>query len=340
MLDSLYNSAYGYFSDQATIFDAGEPFDFKNMRNEAEFESVLGERYVSFEDRLDKEKYNETRQLWHTPTELFRPHYAEAMARYLVANYKISLYPYHDLILYEVGAGNGSFMLSVLDFIRDTSPEVYERTKYKIIEISPALAALQKSRLQGTAESRGHVHKVEVVNQSIFSWDKRVSSPCYFLAMEVIDNFAHDAIRYNAVTEEPLQSIVLIDTDGEFYEFYSPDVDPVAARFIRVRDAACSFPYNYPLRSSRLMRNIRSRLPLSPNLTPPEYIPTRLMQFFDVLQRYFPAHKLLLSDFHSLPDSVPGFNAPVVQTRFQRRTIPVSTPLVSAGENDYGRNPG
>lgn len=299
------------------------------MRNEAEFEAVLGERYTSFEDRLDDKNFNETRQLWHTPTELFRPHYAEAMARYLITNYKISVYPYHDLILYEVGAGNGSFMLSVLDFIRETSPEVYERTKYKIIEISPALATLQTNRLQSTAESRGHANKVEIVNRSIFSWDTMVSSPCFFLAMEVIDNFAHDAVRYNLSTEEPLQGVVLVDTNGEFYEFYTPDIDPVAARFFRVRDAACSFPYNYPLRSSRLLRNVRSKLPFAPNLSLPEYIPTRLMQFFDVLQRYFPAHKLLLSDFHSLPDSVPGYNSPVVQTRFQRRTIPVTTPLVS-----------
>jgi len=46
------------------------------------------------------------------------------------------------------------------------------------------------------------------------------------------------------------------------------------------------------------------------------------------LQKYFPAHKLLLSDFHTLPDAVTGINAPVVQTRYQRQTVPVSTPMV------------
>jgi len=299
------------------------------MRDEAEFEGILGQRYTDFEDKLDAKEYNESRQLWHTPTELFRPYYAESMARYLVANYKLTLYPYHDLILYEMGAGNGTFMVNVLDFIRETDPDVYARTQYKIIEISSSLATLQTSQLSRSAASRGHLDKVEIINRSIFQWDRYVASPCFFLALEVFDNLAHDAIRYNARTEEPLQGVVLVDTQGEFYDFYTPDIDPVAARFFRVRDAACgSTPYNYPLRAPRLLRSLRARLPMAPNLTEPEYIPTRLMQFFDILQRYFPAHKLLASDFHSLPDAVPGINAPVVQTRYQRRTIPVSTPLV------------
>jgi hypothetical protein len=53
------------------------------------------------------------------------------------------------------------------------------------------------------------------------------------------------------------------------------------------------------------------------------------MQFFDVLERYFPAHRLVTSDFHSLPNATVGLNAPIVQTRYQRQPVPVSTPLVS-----------
>jgi len=159
-IDSLYNDSYGYFSQQAVIFDPGEPFDFNAMRDVAEFYKILGDRYRFFEDKLDEAQPNDTRQLWHTPTELFRPCYAEAMARYFVTNYKISLYPYHDLIIYELGAGNGTFMLNVLDYIRDTDPEVYARTKYKVVEISSALARLQNKRIQNTAESRGHTDKV------------------------------------------------------------------------------------------------------------------------------------------------------------------------------------
>lgn len=342
-VDSLYNPIYGYFSSQAVIFNPGTPFDFPRMASEAAFNRELDLRYASFEDELDaKTEYNETRQLWHTPTELFRPHYAEAMARYLVANYKLSIYPYADLVIYELGAGNGTFMLNVLDYIRDTDPEVYARTRYKIVEISAALAQLQKEGLQANAESRGHVDKVEIINESIFSWKTYEPAPCFVVALEVIDNFGHDVIRYNLHTEEPLQGTVLVDTEGEMYEFYTPVIDANVARFLRVRDAACTFQYKHPLHPkfrrrtpfvTRLKNMVMGRE--ASNLSEAEYVPTRLMQFFDVLQKFFPAHRLLCSDFHSLPDTVEGINAPVVQTRFQRRIVPVTTPLVSPCYSEF-----
>lgn len=332
--DSLYNPSYGYFSKQVVIFHPGEPFVFSSIKDEPEFYRILGERYTQFEDKLDEKEYNEARQLWHTPTELFRPYYGESIARYLVTNYKLSQYPYHDLLIYEMGAGNGTLMINILDYIRDAYPEVYERTKFRVIEISSNLASLQVHHLKRTASARGHLDKVEVINRSIFDWDTYVSSPCFFLALEVFDNFAHDSLRYDPFTEQPLQGNVLIDNHGDFYEFYTREIDPVAARFLRVRDAAVSRPYRHPLQGPRALRSLRSKLPFAPNLTVPEFIPTRLMQFFDVLHTYFPAHKLVTSDFHSLPDSIKGINAPVVQTRYQRKTVPVSTPLVQQGYFD------
>ncbi|KAK5992762.1 Protein arginine methyltransferase NDUFAF7-like-like protein [Cladobotryum mycophilum] len=294
--DSLYNPSYGYFSKEAVIFSPGEPFEFNFMRDELEFQSELGRRYTEFEDLLDdKEGESATRQLWHTPTELFRPYYGEAIARYLVSNYRLTTYPYDDLLIFEMGAGRGTLMLNILDYIRAADPQVYARTKFNIIEISSSLAALQTRHLLSTAESRGHADKVEIINRSIFEWDRYVPSPCFFLAMEVFDNFSHDGIRYDVATEEPLQGHVLIDGDGDFYEFYVHELDPLAARFFR--------------------------MPFAANLSNPEFIPTRLMQFFDVLEKYFPAHRLLTSDFHSLPQAVKGLNAPVVQTRFQRKMV-------------------
>ncbi|KAI9744563.1 MAG: hypothetical protein M1818_002092 [Claussenomyces sp. TS43310] len=332
--DSLYNPSYGYFSKQVVIFNPGEPFDFNNIRDEPEFHRLLGQRYTEFEDKLDKTAPNETRQLWHTPTELFNPYYGEAIARYLVANYKISGYPYEDLIIYEMGAGNGTLMVNILDYIREAEPQVYDRTKFKIIEISSSLASVQARQFRKKSDSRGHSAKVEIINKSIFDWNQRVPEPCYFLAMEVFDNFAHDAIRYDPQTEEPLQGTVLIDSKGDFYDFYNRNLDPVAARFLRVRHAATTGRYPHPLSSSKLLRSLKTRIPLMPNLSDPEYIPTRLMEFFDILAKYFPRHRLLTSDFNWLPDTIKGINAPVVQTRYQRRTVPVSTALVHQGYFD------
>ena len=338
--DSLYNPHYGYFSKQVVIFSPGEPFDFNALRDEPAFHAELGRRYTEFEDALDARAFDATRQLWHTPTELFRPYYGEAVARYLMSNYIMSTYPYHDLIVYEMGAGRGTLMLNVLDYIRDNEPSIYDRTKYKIIEISPQLASLQQSQLNAAASavtavaaqaaSRGHADKVEIINRSIFDWRERVPSPCFFLAMEVFDNFAHDALRYDLRTDEPLQGTVMIDGRGDFHEFYEPVLDPLAARYLRVRDAATGGRYPTPYAAGRAARWLRSQFPFAPNLSDPEYIPTRLLQFFDILERYFPAHRLLTSDFHALPDTVRGLNSPLVQTRFERRMVPVTTPLVSS----------
>lgn len=332
--DSLYNPHYGYFPKHAVIFSPGEPFDFGSLPDESAFHSLLGSRYTEFEDMLDEKEPSDTRQLWHTPTELFRPYYGEAIARYLVLNYKLLHHPHHDLIIYEMGAGNGTLMLNILDYIQEVHPDVYKRTQFKIIEISSALANLQSEQLARTASSRGHTDHVEIINRSIFNWDLYVSAPCYFLSLEVFDNFAHDSIRYDPVTEQPLQGSVLIDEAGDFYEFYTKSIDPVADRYLRLRHAACTRPFDHPLRSPRLLRLIKARLPLFANLTVPEFIPTRLMQFFDILREYFPYHQLLASDFNTLPGAIKGFNAPVVQTRYQRRTVPVRTPLVQQGYFD------
>ncbi|KAI9710226.1 MAG: hypothetical protein M1828_002189 [Chrysothrix sp. TS-e1954] len=331
--DSLYNPAYGYFTSQATIFNPGTPFDFPTMKSGTDFNRTLDERYASFEDELDEQEPNDTRQLWHTPTELFRPHYAEAMARYLVENYRISLYPYNDLIIYELGAGNGTFMLNVLDYIRDTDPEVYARTKYKVVEISSSLAKLQAGHLTRTADSEGHSSKVEIINRSIFNWDIYVPAPCFVIALEVIDNFAHDVIRYDRKTGQPLQGMVMIDVQGELYEYFSPQLDEPTTRYLRLRDAAQDENESPAKKLERIGRTSRGWFDRRP-LSQPEYIPTRLMGFFDVLQNYFPMHRLLLSDFDALPGAIEGINAPVVQTRFQRRPVSVSTPLVRQGYFD------
>lgn len=333
--DSLYNPSYGYFAKHAVIFRPGEPFDFRSMKDEPEFQHLLRKRYAEFEDELDKKHPMDTRQLWHTPTELFSPYYGESLARYMMNNYTLHTYPHHDLIIYEMGAGNGTLMLDILDYLRDVDDSVYKRTKYKIIEISSSLASQQMQTLMGSAASRGHKSKVEIINKSIFTWHKPVPEPCYFLAMEVFDNFAHDAIRYDPVTERPLQGTVLIDRHGDFYEFYLPEIDAVARRFLRLREAYCdSTLYPHPLAGNRFIKNLKRKLPFMPNLSDTEYIPTRLMQFFDVLGRYFPGHRLLSSDFNYLPGTIRGVNAPVVQTRYKRNTVPVTTPLVQQGYFD------
>ncbi|KAG9092554.1 hypothetical protein FRC07_011628 [Ceratobasidium sp. 392] len=69
-------------------------------------------------------------------------------------------------------------------------------------------------------------------------------------------------------------------------------------------------------------------------MTQREFIPTKLVQFLTVLKDKFPRHRLLLSDFSSLPDTIPGYNAPVVQTRVGDVMVPCETYLVHQGYFD------
>jgi hypothetical protein len=67
--DSLYNPHYGYFPQQATIFtSAGDPIDFRAMRDSVEFQNEVARRYSAY--GTDDE--GPGRQIWHTPTELFK----------------------------------------------------------------------------------------------------------------------------------------------------------------------------------------------------------------------------------------------------------------------------
>lgn len=123
-----------------------------------------------------------------------------------MAEYKLNLYPYEDLIIYEIGAGNGTLMGDILDYIAEEEPEVYERTQYRIVEISERLQGLQRGRamggdgkaaLKGPAR-RKHADKVEVMGGSIFDWDRVVPEPCFFLAMEVlVSSLTSGGISFN-----------------------------------------------------------------------------------------------------------------------------------------------
>lgn len=68
--DSLYNPNYGYFPKQATIFDTQDStVKFEALRDSVEFQVEVAKKYAGYgADKHD----GPGRQLWHTPTELFK----------------------------------------------------------------------------------------------------------------------------------------------------------------------------------------------------------------------------------------------------------------------------
>ncbi|KAG0170752.1 hypothetical protein DFQ28_003140 [Apophysomyces sp. BC1034] len=325
--DSLYNPNYGYFSKQAVIFSPEKDFDFNAMRDHLEFMNILAHLYKDIESDVD-EVDEVARQVWHTPTELFKPWYGYAIAKYLVTEYKLNLYPHKDLIIYEMGAGNGTLMLNILDYIQKYEPSVYKRTRYNIIEISGKLAERQSER-QDVREAKDQHTCVKIINKSIFDWDIHVPEHCFFLGMEVIDNFAHDLIRYDIETLKPYQALVSTNKDGEYTEVYEPvGNDALISSYLNTRKQT---GYRSPVLSRHLWHKLLRNLPLAPNLTAPEFVPTKLFLLLETLKKYFPQHRLVLSDFSELPDAVDGVDAPVVQTRYKGTMVPCSTYMVQPG---------
>lgn len=234
--------------------------------------------------------------------------------------------------------------MDILNYLKEEYPDVYDRTRYVIIEISANLAELQRKKLLDSHPC------VRVEHKSIFQWKTRQPAPCFFIALEVIvscvqaiwtrltlcqDNFAHDVIRYDIETLEPYQGVFTIDEQGDFEMYYSKVSDPLINSFFELRDKLShSPPISKLFRKSKLLRKAYSNLPFAANMTKEEYIPTRLLSLLRTLRNHFPRHRLLLSDFSYLPDTVPGINAPVVQTRYQNEMVPCTTLLVKHGAFD------
>src|SRR5258708_9972035 len=145
-------------------------------------------------------------------------------------------------------------------------------------------------------------------------------------------------IRYLLSTLEPYQALTITTKEGDYEEVYEPLSDPLLVKYLNLRANAghVSRLLSSPLQSSRLFRQLRTSLPFAPNFTRPEFIPTQLLSFFEILRDKFPLHRLLLSDFSSLSDTIDNgaVNAPVVQTYLQNTMVPCSTYMVQPGYFD------
>jgi SAM-dependent MidA family methyltransferase len=121
-----------------------------------------------------------------------QPYYAQSLISAILESYRANQDPSQVLIIYELGAGNGSFMLDSLRYLRKHYPEVFARTKYRIIEISAQLATRQRVR----AKKAGLEDHVEIAESDFFKWEGGGSEPCYVVANEVLVSGVRAARRY------------------------------------------------------------------------------------------------------------------------------------------------
>lgn len=142
-------------------------------------------------------------------------------------------------------------------------------------------------------------------------------------------------IRYDIRTLTPLQAIVSVDSMGDFSLLYEPLTDPLLKRVLSYRRLLPPSPATIPpLPSSSILRQMYASLPFAPNLSSPDFIPTKAVSFLERLRDKLPGHRLLVADFAELPDTVEGRNGPVVQTRLGKDMVPCETILVKQGYFD------
>ena len=194
--NSLYSFNKGYFNKVNCIYNAHQPIPFNTFESEFEYQNYISKLYYKNPSNING---------WLTPVEIFSPYYAEAFGQWMIDNYEQSN---DNLDIYEIGCGNGTFGLDLLNWLQQYNLEIYNSTKYNFIDISNRLSKLQKQRL------KKHQHLCQFKNMSFIDWNKIVKKNSFIFAFELLDNLPHDKIILNTKTNTFEQVNYLIKDDG------------------------------------------------------------------------------------------------------------------------------
>ncbi|KAG7380070.1 hypothetical protein PHYPSEUDO_007816 [Phytophthora pseudosyringae] len=319
---SLYAKEAGYFTTQQreVLHAPTQGIDFGNLWGAGEYRNVVAQLY------------RESPEAWLTPVEVFAPHYSQALARYMLS----SPFFRQELEIFEIGGGSGSNALHILNFLKEHAPDVYAKTKYTLVEISPVMAERQRQRV-----AAAHPQQCMVINQDILTFADThapVSSQCFFLALEVLDNLPHDKVALQngkwLETVVKMQSAAGEATDSLVLE---EATRPVKDMLIRqtLRYFGCELPLRVSFKSnSALAQRVRRMLGKDDPVLTSAFIPTGAMQLLNTLRTAFPKHHLIAADFDALP-------APNLDEKSPIKAIehPLSTTATSSGTLFAGNAP-
>lgn len=291
---SLYQSGQGYFNSAARVWrsDAPETMRFNDLYTRDAYYRQLKTLYGVYDD------------CWLTPVEIFKPFYAQAIARWVVDTRRKDLgpnsvpemnkpewdgkveptetttstaamtdwtpgketagrdarpttqstqatappsassppssasssssspssspsavAPLAPLRILEIGGGNGTCALGILDYLERHYPELYRQTEYTIVELSEFMIETQRETLEkhlthhtrenaaaAAAAAGGSTPsaslpgitsspRVRLLNMSIIDWrELRADSTVFVIGLEVLDNMPHDRLRWSHAT--------------------------------------------------------------------------------------------------------------------------------------------
>jgi len=317
---SLYDTD-GYFNAEKELgarIWCTEPIKFHELVGQTDWRKTLTDLYAK----------NHTSFL--TPVEVFKPHYAECVVRWLLSSRQETFSP---LRIYEVGGGNGSMATGILDYIKKFYPEIYDETEYTIIELSTAFHKIQQ-------QSLGHHKNFKSVNKSCVDWSTVVHQECFVIASEVLDNMPHDKVTWSG------KQVSVEQDEKEAWEVLEPITDHYVEEYIEILKEYKQYWKNatqwfwtetgWRERNRQFEAFLDGRLWKSNGFSG-TWLPTVQLQFFEMLGKYFPNHHLFIADFEWLPDTLHGRYAPLVASRGAwtgGKTITHPTYLVPQGTAD------
>ncbi|GMI70416.1 hypothetical protein like AT1G04900 [Hibiscus trionum] len=311
---ALYDRNHGYFSQRSGAVGV--------LERSIKFNQFEGRK--AYMKQLDK-IYKQSGIAWFTPVELFKPWYAQGIAEAILRTTNLSV----PLKIYEIGGGSGTCAKGIMDYIMlNAPPRVYNSMTYTSVEISPALAEIQR---QTVGEVRSHLAKFKVEQRDAMDrsgWGDGEQQPCWVIMLEVLDNLPHDLI-YSENQVSPWMEVWVekqLDREG-LSELYKPLQDSLIKRCVEIMELDKN-----NTRHNTFVSTSWSKLFPKPRRS---WLPTGCMKLLEVLHAALPKMSLIASDFSFLPDvKIPGERAPLVSTKKDGRSSDYSNYLDAKGDAD------
>ena len=302
----LYHKTDGYFQKKGgfPVGTTAAPMCFRELINSDDYRSLLERRYNSLRGK---------KQQFLTPIEIFKPHFGNAIARYILDERNKT----NKLVILEIGGGTGTSAVNILDYIRLHDNTVYQRMRFGALDVSEISLQLQEKLI------RAHSHDVVWfrskqpidVTKSAHAQDKswleiarklEGNTDIFVIALEVMDNLVHDKVVFDKFSHEWFETRVDVERKLEIREcLKDEEIKFVLPKVIKARKSS--------------MWN-RMRDAVFQNHSTTIFLPTGLSMALKNLRKNLPRHRLVFADFDDLPDSkMMGINAPLVRGKTHDR---------------------
>jgi len=324
---ALYHPRWGYHPKMQkkykSLVTTGffEPLAFSATRGRQDYEACV-------------EKLQESTPTFITTSQLFQPVYSWVYCEYMLHTMRAKFHPGEPLVIYEFGAGGGAFAQHFLDFLAEHHADVYATCEYHLLELSPVMIELQRSKLIH------HANRVRMHNISLYNWTEMETRRCFVVALDVLSQMPHDLIVWTKDGACYQQHIEFKEKDnlGNARDRWEPATDPLILRYLRyslmLQEQSMHALKVLCLTDGRDNIDPPRWKSIEPTLYDPTtvvlskvfamhnpfrqmWVPTGQLLMFETMAKYFPRHHAVLGDWNTVMQPISGYNGPVVQCKLR-----------------------